>query len=235
MPSVLYSTTCYIKNDSYRLSIYTDDDERNANNVQFDTDSSDFTSPDIPIDTIIPSLTGVNFELINKKKDTNIPKTIILNHLISVQQTQTIPNRNRKNFSDSYEVININDTTTPIIEQSLQTSYTTLNTNISEFLAPTTPQQSGFGKLLSTQSFTCSETNSIFKTIVNINYVDISNSIRWNIKTLKLEFETEDIANELYANLNLCLSLLKQRPSHLLAFVNPFGGKGKKKSRFLFS
>jgi hypothetical protein len=41
--------------------------------------------------------------------------------------------------------------------------------------------------------------------------------------------DTEDLANELYANLNLCLSTLKQRPHRLLAFVNPLSGKGMEK------
>jgi len=110
MPSVLYSTTCYNKNDLYRLSICIDDNEQNLNNIQCDTDSSDFISSDISIDSIIPSLTRINFELVNDRKNTNIPKTIILNHLLSVQQTQIIPNRNRKYFNNNNnEFIYTND------------------------------------------------------------------------------------------------------------------------------
>ena len=73
-----------------------------------------------------------------------------------------------------------------------------------------------------------SESILLSKTIIKINYVDVSNSIQWNIKNLELEIDTEDIANELYTNLNLCLSTLTQRPRHLLAFVNPIVGKGEK-------
>ena len=87
MPSILYSTTCYIKNDLYRLCIYVDDNDQNSTDIQSTTDSSDFTSLDIPINTIIPSLTRLNFQLINDKKNKNIPETIILNHLLNVKQT----------------------------------------------------------------------------------------------------------------------------------------------------
>jgi hypothetical protein len=229
MSSVLYSTTCYIKNDLYRLSICIDDD--NKHQSQFETDSSDFTPTDISIDAIIPSLTHINFELINDKKNTNIPKTIILNHLLSVQQTELLPNTNRKDLSYSNDTININEIGIPIIEQSQKTSQTTLNTNIPEVVIQKLPVprcQFNFRRIFSTQSITDSEANFTLKTVIHINYVDISNSFQWNIRKLKLDIGTEDIANELYANLNLCLSVLKQRPQNLLAFVNPFGGKGKK-------
>ncbi len=234
MPSVLYSTTCYNKNDLYRLSICIDDNEQNLNNIQCDTDSSDFISLDISIDSIIPSLTRINFELINNRKNTNIPKTIILNHLLSVQQTQIIPNRNRKYFNNNNEFIYTNDAMS-ITEKSQKTSQTTLNQTVSEVVIPQTPasgRQFDFRRLFSTQTYTDGQANLISRVGININYVDVLNSIRWSIKTLKLEFQTEDIANELYVNLNLCLSALKQRPRHLLAFVNPFGGKGKKKTDF---
>ena len=56
------------------------------NNIQSER-FSDFTSIEIPIDTIIQSLTRLNFELIDDKKNTNIPQTIILNHLLNVKQT----------------------------------------------------------------------------------------------------------------------------------------------------
>jgi hypothetical protein len=229
MPSTFYSTTCYIKNDLYRLCIYVDDNDQNSTDIQSTTDSSDFTSPDIPIDTIIPSLTRINFELINDKKNTNIPKTIILNHLLNVQQINATSNKNKRNFNNSNEIIDTNDTATQEFEQSKKTSYTTLNTAISEVAVPETPairRQFSFRTLFSIQTFAESELNLLSKTIIKISYVDVSNSIRWNIKKLEVEVETDDIANELYTNLNLCLSALTQRPHHLLVFVNPIGGKG---------
>jgi hypothetical protein len=226
MPSVLYSTTCYIKNDSYRLSIYVDNNEKN---------STDFTSTVIPIHAIIPSLTRLSFELVNDRKNTNIPKTIILNHLLSVEQTQASSNRDREVFNSTYDLFDTNETITPIKEVSKQPSQTTLETQISEVVMEPTPairRQFTFRRFFSTQSFADIQANLIFKTVINIRYVDVSNSIRWCIKKLKLDVESEDIANELYKNLNLCLSTLKQRPRHLLAFVNPFGGKGKKRADY---
>jgi hypothetical protein len=130
---------------------------------------------------------------------------------------------------------------TPVNEQSQQTSYTTLNTTISQLSASQTPiptptpkprRQFSFRRFLSTQSNIDNETNFTSKIGIHINYVDVLNSIRWTVKTLKVELTSEDLATELYMNLNLCLSTLKQRPRHLLAFVNPFGGKGKT-NRFL--
>jgi hypothetical protein len=229
MPSILYSTTCYIKNDLYHLCIDVDNNDQNSTDTQSVADSPDFTSPDIPIDTIIPSLTRINFKLVNDKKNTIIPKTIILNHLLNVQQIDTTPNRNKRNFNISNEIIDTNDTITPALEQSQKTSYTTADAAVSEAAVPQTPasrRQFSFKQLFSTQTYTDSEVNYIFKTSIKISYVDISNSIRWTVKRLELEVETEDTATELYTNLNSCLSTLTQRPHNLLAFVNPFGGKG---------
>jgi hypothetical protein len=211
-----------------------DDDEKNSAKTQLTTESSDFTSTDIPKDRIEPSLTRINLELVNEKKNVKIPNIIILNHLLNVQRTKSIPKKNKRNFTNSTEVFNTYETT-PIIDQSKQTSYTTLNSNTSELVSPQTPtarRQFSFGRFFSTQSNAESDGNLTPQTTIKISYVDVSNWIRWNVKRLEVEVETEDIANELYANLKLCLSTLQQRPHHLLAFVNPFGGKGNK-NRFL--
>ncbi|CAF1113656.1 unnamed protein product [Adineta steineri] len=229
MPLTLYSTTCFIKNDLYRLHIYVNDDDDDKKNST-DTQLSSFTSTDISKESIKPSLTQIKFELINEKKNTNNSKIIILNQLLNVQQTRIITKKTRRNFNISTEILNTYGTTTPIVEQSKQTSCTTLNTQISEIVVPQTPRisrQFSFGRFFSTQSNPDDKLNPTYKSIVKINYVDISNSIRWNIKRLEVEVETEDIANELYMNLNLCLSTLTQRPRNLLVFINPFGGKGR--------
>ncbi|CAF3532786.1 unnamed protein product [Adineta steineri] len=229
MPLTLYSTTCFIKNDLYRLHIYVNDDDDDKKN-SIDTQLSSFTSTDISKESIKPSLTQIKFELINEKKNTNTSKIIILNQLLNVQQTRIITKKTRRNFNISTEVLNTYGTITPIVEQSKQTSCTTLNTQISEIVVPQTPRisrQFSFGRFFSTQSNPDDKLNPTYKSIVKINYIDISNSIRWNIKRLEVEVETEDIANELYMNLNLCLSTLTQRPRNLLVFINPFGGKGR--------
>ncbi|CAF0978520.1 unnamed protein product [Adineta steineri] len=229
MPLTLYSTTCFIKNDLYRLHIYVNDDDDDKKNST-DTQLSSFTSTDISKESIKPSLTQIKFELINEKKNTNTSKIIILNQLLNVQQTRIITKKTRRNFNISTEVLNTYGTITPVVEQSKQTSCTTLNTQISETVVPQTPRisrQFSFGRFFSTQSNPDDKLNPTYKSIVKINYVDISNSIRWNIKRLEVEVETEDIANELYMNLNLCLSTLTQRPRNLLVFINPFGGKGR--------
>ena len=235
MTSILYSTTCYIKNDHYRLSICTDNDQSISTTVQFDTESSEFTSTEIPLEKILPALTRLNFELINNKKNTTISKTIILNHLLSVQQTtQTFPRKFRKYFTNNKDLSNTNETTTPVNEGS---SRPTLYTNISEenidSQTPVADRQSSFKRFFSSQTHLDSESNLITTTVIHINYIDVSNSIRWSVKRLKLYFETEDIANELHTNLNLCLSVLEQRPRNLLAFINPFGGKGEDYNYFV--
>ncbi|CAF2702045.1 unnamed protein product [Rotaria sp. Silwood2] len=236
MPSILYSTTCYIKNDLYNLSIYVDNNEQNFTNTQLTTDPFELTSNDIPIDSIVPSLTRLRFEPVIEKKNTNVPKEIILDHLLSVQQTNIKPNENRKIFTDDGEINNINITTASSVAQSRRTSYTTLNSVISEDTIPqipTTRRTSGLGRLFSVQSHMDSATNLACKTLIKLSYVHVLNSIRWNIKRLEIEVDTEDIAERLQLNLNLCLSTLKQRPHRLLAFVNPFGGKGR--ARFVYN
>jgi hypothetical protein len=92
-------------------------------------------------------------------------------------------------------------------------------------------RQFSFGRFFSSPSNRDTEIIALYKTLIKIHYVDVSNSIRWNIKSLELEMDTEDIANELNLNLFLCLSTLKQRPRSLLAFVNPLSGKGMKKKK----
>jgi len=229
MPSVLYSTTCYIKNDLYRLRIYIDDQNENSDivthgNIQSITDSLDFRPVDIPINHIKSSLTRLNFQLINENKtNNNIPETIILNHLLNIKQTVSVSKKNTTtNFSNSLQT-----PSTPILEQSQQTSQITLTSDESQ----TTFQrrQFSFRRFFSLSSNQDNESILLHKTLIKINYVDVSNSIQWNIKSLELEMDTEDIANELYSNLHLCLSTLKQRPRRLLAFVNPLSGKGMKK------
>jgi hypothetical protein len=222
MPSTLYSTTCYIKNVLHRLRIYVDD-----NNEA--TDSFDFTATDIPINQIKPSLTRLHFELLTGKKpnNNNIPETIILNHLLNVKQTVSRPKKYNSNNLQTPS-LNLSDrsptiTTKPILEQSQETNHTASTSNSSQINFKR--RQFSFGRFFSSLSTPDSESSILIK----INYVDVSNSIRWNVKSLELEMDTEDLANELYANLNLCLSTLKQRPHRLLAFVNPLSGKGMEK------
>jgi hypothetical protein len=178
----------------------------------------------------MPSLTRLKFELVNDKKNTD-PKIIALNHLISIKQVQVSSNRDGDMLNSTYDLQNYSELAAPIEEESQQASQTTLKTQVSQLTVPPTPnrgRQYKFRRMFSTQSFADTERNFAIKTAIHIYYVDVSNSIRWNIKKLKIGIENEDIiSNELYTNLNLCLSSLKQRPRNLLAFVNPFGGKGK--------
>ena len=225
MPSVLYSLNCYIKNRLYLFSIYntveTDD--------QSDTDSIDFTSTTLDVNSIIPSRTKLSFELIDNsnKKYERFSKQMDLNHILSIEQSDALPNRYRKNCATNDGICNPNFQGT---EESLGGSRPTLNTMFSEVDLPpeaaiSTPQFS-LPRFLSSQTNADSDTKPLSKIVIIINYVDVLKSIRWQIKKLKLYVENEDIANELYMNLNLCLSVLEQRPRNLLAFVNPFGGKG---------
>ncbi len=226
MPSILYSTICYIKNDLYRLRIYVDDENIDTPS-QVSNDSLEFTPIDIPIDHIKPSLTRLTFELLDDKKiNQNIPRTIPLNHLLNVKQTIFVPKK-YKNLSNNVQTpwLNTPSGNTPIIGISQETSQTTLT---SESLKR---RQFSFRRFFSSSSSQDSEIITLYRTLIKISYVDVSNSIRWNIKSLELELDTEDIANELNVNLNLCLSTLRQRPRSLLAFVNPLSGKGRKKKK----
>ncbi|CAF3336738.1 unnamed protein product [Rotaria sp. Silwood1] len=228
MPSILYSTTCYIKNDLYHLSIYVDNNDQNSTNTQLTTAPFELISNEISIDNIIPSLTRLHFEPVNEKKNTIVPKDIILDHLLSVQRTYMKSNGNR-------EINNMNVIETLSIAQSQRTSYTTLNSVVLDDTIspiPTTCRTPDSLRFFSTNSRMDSEANLICNALIKLSYVDVSNSIRWNIKRLEIELDTEDIADRLQLNLSLCLSTLKQRPHRLLAFVNPFGGKGR--ARFVY-
>ena len=225
MPSILYSTTCYIKNDLYRLRIYVDDENADAS-TQVVPDPFEFTPIDIPLDHIKPALTRITFELLdNKRFNPNIPRTIPLNQLLNVKQDISYP-KNYKNLSNSLQTPSLNASSgnTPIIGLSHETSQTTLTPQSSR--TPSKRRQISFGRFFSSSSNYDSEVTVLSRTLIKISYIDVSNSIRWNIKSLTLELDTEDLANELNVNLHLCLSTLRQRPRSLLAFVNPLSGKG---------
>ena len=242
MPSILYSTKCYIKSSLYHLRVHVDDTGHHpkttfAENNPLATESIDFTSTDIPLESIRPASTRLSFELIDEKRTgSHIPDTIILNHLLNVKQTASLPSKDRKSFQTSSERSSleaskrsVSTRATPTLEQSQETSQITITPNSSEVILKRRPFS--FGRLFSQQSNTASEIIQLFKTLITIDYVDVSNSIRWNVKHLECRMETEDLANELYANLNLCLSTLKQRPRRLLAFVNPLSGKGRREKQ----
>lgn len=233
MPSILYSTTCSIKTDLYRLRIYVDDQPNYSSiPVQLATDSLEFTPTNIPINHIKPSLTRLTFQLLDDKKINNsIPQTIALNHLLNVKQAVALPKKSLRNSnpstpSPSVDISerSISARTTPILGRSHDTSRTTLTPASSR-------RQFSFTRLFSSTTNYDTDAILLHKTLIRIHYVDVSNSIRWNVKSLELELDTEEVANELYANLNVCLSTLKQRPRRLLAFVNPLSGKGKRRKQ----
>lgn len=228
MPSILYSATCVIRNDLYRLRIYVD--ELNSTDERL-TSPSPFAPIDIPLNSIQPSLTRIDFQWIDEKKTqtNNIPPSITLHHLLNVQQTVSLPSKS-KNKADrsSLEASSRSTTapTTPTIEQSQDTAQISLTPNgTQQVLLKRLPFS--FERFFSTQSKNSGEAILLSKTSIQIDYIDVSDSIRWTIKTLALEMDTEEVASQLFADLNLCLSTLKQRPRRLLAFVNPLSGKGK--------
>ena len=221
MPSILYSTTCYIKNDLYRLGIVVDDDGGAT------SDTDEFTSTQIALDQIIPSLTRVRLERQDYESERVLSSKIIeLQHLLSVQLPEVIDHSDPKG---SHGTFSTTDGSMPVIEQSLTDSNATLNTSTSIVTMTSlasTSRQFSFGRFFSTRTF---EDTRPWRNLVNISYIDVSHAIRWRIQRLTIEVETEDVANELCVNLNLCLSSLKQRPRRLLAFVNPLCGKGKRR------
>lgn len=226
MPLVLYATTCYIKGDHYRLFIEVDNSDSKTNDNKSTEDSSEFKSVNISIDDILPSSTRICFEPLNEKKNITVPKHIVLNRLLNVQQIKSILNKFRRTISENNDSRSRTATLTPTDEKS---NTFTSETPVRETLPVNRPN--GLGRFFS-QPRLEPEKSSTCKTIIKISYVDVSNSIRWRVKYLTFELETEDLANEAYVNLRLCLSTLKQRPRKLLAFVNPFGGKGNRENTF---
>ena len=225
MSVVLYATTCYMRKERYHLCIYVEHDSANAQTTAASTESASVET------AINPSLTRIKLEVVTGKKSTNTPKIITLNQLLNVQQTKSLLERSKRNLYVSTDAIGISGmVTTPTSEQSKQASSTTLNTTSSEVLltqTPISPRSFSFARFFRSQSSTDVAADSVSTSIVQITYVDVSNTIRWSVKRLELEVESEEGANELCANLNQYLSTLTQRPRRLLAFVNPFGGKGK--------
>ena len=243
MPSILYSTKCYIKSSLYHLRVHVDDTGHHpkttfAENHPLATESTiDFTSIDIPLESIRPALTRLSFELIDEKPTgSHIPQAIILNHLLHVKQTASLPSKDRRSVQTSTERSSLEASkrsmstrATPTLEQSQESSQITMTPDSDGVILKRRPFS--FGRLFSQQSNTGSDIVQLFKTLIMIDYVDVSNSIRWNVKRLECRLETEELATELYANLNLCLSTLKQRPRRLLAFVNPLSGKGRREKQ----
>jgi hypothetical protein len=230
MPSILYSTTCYIKTALYRLRIYIDNQNEKSDGITYDrhppsSDSLDFTATDIPLAHIQPSLTRLHFQLLDEKKiSTNIPETITLNHLLHVKQTTSLSKKSNQRLSQTLRTGSSYSSERQSEVKTLSSLEQSQESNGSE--AKLKRDQFSFRRFLSSFSNQDNEVILLSKTSIKLDYVDVSNSIRWNIKSLELELDTEDLANELYANLNLCLSTLTQRPRRLLAFVNPLSGKG---------
>ena len=224
MSSILYSTTGYSKNDLYRLGICVDD---HGDAGSFASDIDEFTPTHISMDQIVPSLTHVSLELLEHESERVISTKIIdLYHLLSVQLPEVTDDSDPKG---SYGTFGTTDASMPVVEHSLVDSNPTLNTSTSVATLTSLAsagRQFSFARLFSTQ--TCQESVP-WRNLVTLSYIDVSNATRWSVKRLTLEVETEDVANEVCINLNVCLSALKQRPHRLLAFVNPLCGKGKEK------
>lgn len=201
MPSVLYSTRCLIGNENLRLRIYVDDETIRPT-------SDEFTPVDIPIDFIRPSSTRLHFDFLEKSSE-NIPKDLPIRFLLNVEQTTSNSKRKRDVQFDETSTRSTNASTTPIIGTSIDS---------------TVSSKSFFHRVFSLKTLKSFSTE---KNFLRIDFVDVSNEIHWKIRSLTLELETEDLAFELLTNLNLCLSTLKHRPRRLLAFVNPFSGKGR--------
>jgi hypothetical protein len=67
---------------------------------------------------------------------------------------------------------------------------------------------------------------------VELSYVDISELFIWSVKRLQLEVDST-VAQQLCLISNRCLSKLKRRPRHLLVFINPECGNGKRMQKFV--
>ena len=228
MASTQYSTSCYYKNDLYRVSIVVDQDGDSDGDSEI---SEQFTGTDLSPDKIKPTLTHLHFELADPhRKSSALPKTIRLNQLLNVVYVKSVSNRQQKHAFTSVDTMNSPDPSRDAMEKSQETLSTMLNKSRSEMNVAQPParnQQFSWGTFLSRQTtINGSRTDLIRRSAIRLCYVDVSNSIQWHVKKLELELETETMAVDLYRNLNLCLSTLVERPRYLLVFVNPCCGKG---------
>lgn len=217
MSSVLYSTTCFIKKRLYQLSV---DVERAS------TNAAETETP-----TVTPSSTRIKLETVSSRTGASNVQIIPLNQLLNVRHTKLPSRRFKRSYNVSTDTLNIsNSSQPPSSEPSKQGSSTALNALSIAAAAPPTsaiPRSFSLSRLFFAPSTTDMTTDPAYRPAVEINYIDVSQSIRWSVKRVEVEVESENVADELCASLNLCLSALTQRPRHLLAFVNPYGGKGK--------
>ena len=247
MPSVLYSTTCLIKQDLYRLRIYVntaDADSTKTTSSSLDQNNdelNELTAVDPAIDFINPSLACINFQMIGQEKknlaitNNQAPETISLNYLLNVKQLVASPIKLKRNVTNSMEKSLIDSSVpsssnstpeTPFFDQSQETNTSaSINSDQNQIQMKRRPYL--LRRFFSIQSDKSTRSAALLpKTVIRLYFVDVSNLIQWKIKNLELLMDSEEIANELYAHLILCLSTLKNRPHRLLAFVNPLSGKG---------
>jgi hypothetical protein len=205
--TILHAMDCHVRRQPYRLLIVA------AMEHSQSIESSEFLPTEVPIEKVRPSPMSIVLEPLNVRgRKSKPPQSIPLNHLLSAQQSTIIFNRRQRTMVDK------------------QSRRSTMTGNSFEMNTPQsssgTRRQSRFSRFLSLDSMLKSDEETIVKSLVNLSYVDVSNSIRWNIKHLNLEFDDKELAAQVCVNLNLCLAKLEQRPRRLLVFVNPQCGKG---------
>ena len=218
MSSDLFSSAFYIKGLAYRLCICTDDDSSKGPVstdrpvlARSDTCESKLIDVKIP-----PSSIRLHFESLsdrNQKSDSvdkdSVPESIILDHLLNVKVIASLANpdsglkKRRAEYTNQHSLAkSTNEQSCSPVSQSSEWSFTDESNKSNELSLSQSTQ-------------------------VHLNYVEITKSLLWTVKRLELEMDVE-AANKLSEILTRYLSKLTHRPRHLMCFVNPQCGKGKK-------
>ena len=234
MSYVLYSVYCHINDQHYRFYISVGKNDDNSTGTLLPENSDEFTSTEISTHGVIPSLTQLNFESTELIQTMVIPEKISLNNLLKVEKTSVASRSVQQQFSNNSTMVTTTVRTKPLTTNIPKSHSRVFGRSISDMgiqRENRISRQTSLKKFLSKMSSSHSKTDCTTRAVVKISYIDVSNSY-WKIKRLELEVESDEVANELCTNLDNCLSTLKQRPHHLLVFINPSAGRGKSNRKF---
>lgn len=247
MPSTLYSTSCSIQENCYRLRVQSDQiNVRPFERVvpHFDLEQTkidELTSSDIPVELVDPTSTKIVFEpiFLNKRspsaRGNSVPLEIPLHYLLRVQRLETPSTKKKKKPSRNGENCSINtftgtnsSTTSTSADENRPETPTSASSNIVDNAEGPQSSETKFRRFLSMPATFSADSQ---KTLIRLDFVDVSNLIQWKHRSLDIIIDSEVMATILFEKLQLYLSKLKQRPRSLLVFVNPLSGKGNQSVR----
>jgi hypothetical protein len=230
MSTMNYSTRCYVKNELYCVSIVGNVNNDHAKQSDLsNTEIIECLSSDIPIASIETATVRIEFDLIDGNKPASIvPKTIDLHRLLTIELNDTLSNPEQTSTNiDANNPSVISMLPDEPCQQTCETTISTSTCDKSISTASVTHRRFTFKSFISSLFSAKTSVNLNTKSIIKLCYVNVCESVRWNINRLDLHFETNKLAEDFSRNINLCLSTFIQRPHHLLVFINPLSGKGR--------